>query len=266
MVLGVVPRSGINLIGFGDAVNTTVAEFEASTGLQAEYIAFQPDRVEDRLEQLGRSLLSGVVVVALVLFVFMGLRLGVTVASVVPLVTMSSLALYAIGGGLLHQMSIAALVLALGLLVDNAIVVAEDVQARLDRGVERWEAARQTVAELAVPLGSATGTTIAAFIPMLLTVGPTGDFTRALPIVIIVTLSVSYVYAITVTPALSAVVLRGDTARGARPRLDCSAPSRLPLSTGLGGSSPSSAPWSWRRCRWRPGSVSSSSRRPTETS
>jgi len=217
VALGVVPRPAVNLIDLGHAVDGVVASFNASETVVAEYIAFQPARVESRLRDLGRSMLWGVASVAAVLFIFMGPRLGFAVASVVPLVTFSSLALYAMGGGVLHQMSIAAMVLALGLLVDAAIVMSEDVQVRLDRGESRRDAARGAIASLAIPLGSATGTTVAAFVPMLLAPGPTGDFTRSLPIVILTTLAVSYAYAVTVTPAVSALVLKPVTARAGRP-------------------------------------------------
>jgi len=99
---------------------------------------------------------AGVVILA------MGLRLGMVVASVVPLVAFAGLAVFAIGGGVLHQISIAALVIALGMLVDNAIVVAENVQWRLDRGASPRAASLAAVKELAVPLAAATGTTVAA--------------------------------------------------------------------------------------------------------
>ncbi len=232
--IGIVPRVGVNLVNFGAAVNDIISDASLDLApVQLEYITFQPDRVEERLSSLGQSLLLGVLIVALVLFLFMGLRLGLTVASIVPLVLMSSLAAYAMAGGLLHQMSIAALVLALGLLVDNAIVVAENVQMRLDQGAERWAAARDAVAELGLPLGAATGTTLASFVPMLLANGPTGDFTRALPIVIMLTLTVSYIFAITITPAVSALLLKPNLKKAERP-----APKSLRLLANLGTSKP----------------------------
>src|SRR5690606_1706309 len=96
-----------------------------------------------------------------------------------------------------------ALVIGIGMLVDNAIVVAEAVQSRLDEGASRIDAMRDTVSSLAFPLGTATGTTIAAFVPMLLSEGPVAEFTAALPIVITLTLILSYVFALFVTPALA---------------------------------------------------------------
>jgi multidrug efflux pump subunit AcrB len=149
----------------------------------------------------------------------MGLRLGLVVAAVVPLVTMTSVAIYAWGGGVLHQISIAALVLALGMLVDNAIVMAENIQWRMDQGDEARQAALSSVRELATPLVAATLTTMAAFVPMLISSGPTADFTRTIPTIIILTLAVSYLYALLVTPTLSQMVLRPGS-RGKQGRLE----------------------------------------------
>jgi multidrug efflux pump subunit AcrB len=138
----------------------------------------------------------------------MGLRLGLLVASIVPLVTFSALAIYAIGGGVLHQMAIAGLVIGLGMLVDNAIVMVENIQWSIDRGYAPREAAIRSVRELAGPLGAATGTTLAAFIPMLIAKGNTADFTRMIPGMVMLTLIVSYLYAVFVTPVMSEFVLR----------------------------------------------------------
>ncbi len=206
--LGVVAKTGTNLVSYGTVVRERIDQVRPLLApIEVHEVAFQPDRVAARIDQLSRSLLMGIIIVAGVVVLVMGLRLGLLVASVVPLVAMASLAIYAFGGGVLHQISIAALVLALGMLVDNAIVVAENVQWRLDRGEPHHEAAVGAVRELAVPLGAATLTTLAAFVPMLLAEGSTGAFTRAIPILIMLTLTVSYFFAIFVTPVLSEMVL-----------------------------------------------------------
>ena len=209
VAVGVVPRDGVDVVKFGAAVRETIERSRAAVApVQIHEIAYQPKHVEQRLASLSLSLLLGIVIVAGVLLATMGPRLGLTVAAVVPLVALSGLGLFGLGGGTLHQISIAALVLSLGLLVDNAIVVAESIQRRIDGGEERLAAAAAAVRELAIPLATATGTTMAAFVPMLLAKGVTADFTRSLPIVIMITLSVSYLFAITVTPTLSAMLLR----------------------------------------------------------
>ncbi len=207
--VGVIPEAGIDAAGFGEEVRETVAEVAAAhPALRFEELAYQPDKVEGRLSELGLSLLLGVGIVALVLLLTMGPRVGAVVASVVPLVVFASIAVYAAGGGVLHQIAVAALVLALGMLVDNAIVMAEAIQRRLDEGEPRADAVRGAVKELAVPLASATATTLASFVPMLLAPGTSGDFTRAIPIVVMITLALSYGYAIAFTPLISGWLLK----------------------------------------------------------
>jgi len=207
--LGVVPKDDLDRIAFGREVRQLLDRLRPGLEpLRVQEVVFQPDHVDTRLRDLTRSLRYGIVIVAVVLFVAMGWRMGLLVALVVPLVALGSIALYAAGGGILHQISIAALVIALGMLVDNAIVMVENIQWRLDRGVPAASAAQRSVRELALPLGTATGTTLAAFIPMLVSKGNTADFTRALPILIMLTLTVSYLFAVMVTPVLAGYFLR----------------------------------------------------------
>ncbi len=212
-------RNRTNAVTFGKRLRRAVGSWRAEFApLVIEEMFYQPARVEERLSELGRSLLYGVSIVAAVLFAATGWRLGATVASLVPLVTFAALALYALGGGVLHQMAVAGMVIALGLLVDNAIVMAENIQWHLNRGAARLEAAVCSVRELAGPLGAATGTTVAVFVPMLASSGDTADFTRALPVVIILMLVVSYLFAVLVTPLAGEVLLRAE-GRGATSRL-----------------------------------------------
>lgn len=209
VMVGVVSRQEIDAVAFGEGVRAAVETFRLShPELRIDEIAFQPEKVEARLSELGLSLALGVLIVAAVLLLTMGVRLGLLVAGVVPLVTFAALAVYAAGGGVLHQMAVAALVVSLGLLVDNAIVMAELIQQRLDEGVAPREAATSAVRELAWPLGSATATTLASFVPMLLAPGSVGEFTRAIPVVVMVSLVVSLVYAVLVTPLMAQRFLR----------------------------------------------------------
>ena len=215
----VIPENRLNAVRFGENVRALIDEVRADYApLQIHEMFYQPKWVEDRLAELARTLLLGVAIVILVLLAFMGLRLGLTVAGLLPLVTLSSIALYAMGGGVLHQMAVAGLVIALGMLVDNAIVMVENVQWHLDQGRSPNEAAVISVRELAGPLAAATGTTLAAFTPLLLTSGDTADFTRGIPIVVMLTLVVSYLYAVFATPAMATLTLT-PRAGGGRDRM-----------------------------------------------
>jgi multidrug efflux pump subunit AcrB len=205
----IVERDKVHIVDFGERLKAFVETMrDEFAPRQLDVILFQPDYVQARLAELGFSLLLGVGIVATILILAMGLRLGLLVASVVPLVTLSALAIYAIGGGVLHQIAIAGMVIGLGMLVDNAIVMVEQIQWHIDRGMHRREASITAVKELAGPLGSATGTTLAAFVPMFIAKGNTADFTRMIPGMVMLTLTVSYFFAILVTPGLSEFVLR----------------------------------------------------------
>ncbi|WP_223788490.1 efflux RND transporter permease subunit [Marinicella meishanensis] len=204
-----VPINQLNVVDFGDELRAYMDDVrDLYPEVTIEEVFFQPDRVLDRIQELGGSLLTGMLFVTLILAFFLGLRPGLVVATVIPLVTFSSLAIFNMGGGVLHQMAIAGMVIGLGMLVDNAIVMVENIQYHMDEGMRGSDASVTSVKNLAMSLGSATGTTIAAFMPMLLSQGNSADFTRAIPTMIILSISVSYIYAIMVTPAFSHIFLR----------------------------------------------------------
>ncbi|MGD9264543.1 MAG: efflux RND transporter permease subunit [Lysobacterales bacterium] len=216
-----VQRNALNVVKFGDELREFIDGIRSEFApLEIEEMMFQPARVEDRLDELGRTLLLGVAIVAGLLILFMGPRMGLVVALIVPLVTLSSVALFAMGGGVLHQMAIAGMVIALGMLVDNAIVMVENIQWHMDQGLGRIKAAEVSVRELARPLGAATGTTLAVFVPMLIARGDSADFTRMIPVTIILMLAMSYLYALLVSPLLSEVLLvrRAESAGPTRMR------------------------------------------------
>lgn len=210
VLVSVIMREGsTDAISFGrnirahlDRIRPEIAPFAV------EEMFFQPDQVSDRLDNLAWSLLASVAIIIAVVFLGMGLRMGLLVASILPMVTLISIGLYDFGGGVLHQIAVIGMVISLGILIDNAIVVVENIQTRLDQGFERLDSLAGAIRELAGPLGASTGTTLAAFAPLLLSKGGTADFTRGIPVMIMLTLSVSYLLAISVVPLLAARFLR----------------------------------------------------------
>ena len=204
-----VPINQLNVVDFGQELREYMDGIrQLYPEVTIEEVFFQPDRVLDRIQELGGSLLTGMLLVTVILALFLGIRPGLVVATVIPLVTFSSLAIFNMGGGVLHQMAIAGMVIGLGMLVDNAIVMVENIQYHIDQGQRGSDASVISVKNLAMSLGSATGTTIAAFMPMLLSQGNSADFTRAIPTMIILSITVSYIYAILVTPAFSHMFLK----------------------------------------------------------
>ncbi len=204
-----VPVNQLNVVTFGKKIKKYMEDISGNyPDVTIKPLFFQPDRVSKRISELGKSLLTGMVLVTLVLTFFLGLRPGLVVSSVIPLVTFTGLAIYNFSGNVLHQMAISGMVIALGMLVDNAIVMVENIQYHIDQGMKKSEASILAVKQLAFSLFSATGTTLAAFIPMLMAKGNTGDFTGAIPVVIMLTITISYIYSIFVTPAFSHLFLK----------------------------------------------------------
>ncbi|WP_111494450.1 efflux RND transporter permease subunit [Marinobacter bohaiensis] len=196
-------------IRFGQRVRERVAQIAPDFApYTIEEMFFQPDKVEARLDNLAWSLLFSVLIIIAVVFTGMGLRMGLLVATILPMVTLISIGLYDLGGGVLHQIAVIGMVISLGILIDNAIVIVENIQSRLDQGAARREALVQSVKSLAGPLGASTGTTLAAFAPLLLSKGGTADFTRGIPVMIMLTLSISYLLAISAVPLLASRFLK----------------------------------------------------------
>lgn len=203
----------VDAIQFGVNVRERVAQLQAEFApLHIQELFFQPEQVESRLSELAGNLLVSMLIITLILFYGMGWRMGVLVASMLPLVTLISLGIYDFGGGVLHQIAVIGLVISLGILIDNAIVMVENIQYRLNEGAQRQEAMFAAVKELAGPLGASTATTLAAFTPLLLSKGATADFTRGIPVMIMLTLSISYLLAVSLAPLLAARFLKPTTA------------------------------------------------------
>ena len=208
--LGIVARSNIDLVQFGEEVNKLIAEYSvlSNKNVKIEIINSQPKFVADRLAELAFSLLQSMVILGVMMLIFMGLRVGLLVTLMLPLISLIVLAMNVIGGGILHQISIAAFVMSLGLLIDNIIVIAESVQEKLDSGVPALQAATNTVAIFSKPLMSSTLTTIASFLPMALAKGSTSEFTFSIPAIAILALSISWLAAVFLTPTFAAFWLK----------------------------------------------------------
>ena len=203
--LGVITERGqVDIVKFGQQLRERIAGVEAEFyPLRIEESFFQPDYVNDRLSGLRSSLFASIAIIAIVVFLAMGWRTGILVSAVLPVVSMISLGLYSVGGGVFHQMAVIGVVISLGILIDNAIVIVEYIKTALRNGVDKGIAIRNAVRIMSKPLMASTGTTIAAFIPLLLAKGGVGDFTRAIPIMIVIALLVSYVISVFVLPMIA---------------------------------------------------------------
>jgi multidrug efflux pump subunit AcrB/outer membrane protein TolC len=209
-VLGVALSHPNDVVKVGATLRKTIKNFETEKNIKIEEITFQPDRTEIRLSELFVSLLTGVLSVGILLALWSGWRFGLVVALSVPAITLIGLAVYFMGGGVLHQISLAAFVLSLGQFIDNIIVVVEAIQRRINEGLTETQAAIETISEFSRPMIFATGTGAAAFIPMLASTGGTAEFTFAIPLIAILTLIISYFFAILAAPLMASWILVKD--------------------------------------------------------
>jgi multidrug efflux pump subunit AcrB len=204
IVLGVSMVQDSNVVALGRQVTELLESLRAELplGTALDVAIFQPDLVQTAVNDATVNLLQTMGVVLAVVMIFLGWRTGLIVGAMVPLTMLLTLVGMSVGGIALHRISIAAIIVALGLLVDNGVVIAEDIRRRLDAGVDRLEAALGTPRTLAVPLLTSSLTTVLAFLPLMLIDDGTGEFLRSLGQVVAIALLGSWLLAISVTPAL----------------------------------------------------------------
>lgn len=212
VVLALRMRDGERVDRWSAAAKASLEEYRAGlpAGVSLETVFDQSGYTEARLVSLFENLIVGIALVMAVLLVIMGWRSALLVGLALPL---SSLAVFA---GMrilevpLHQMSVTGLIIALGLLIDNAIVVVDEVEGRLAQGSSTPQAIAGAVRHLAVPLLSSTLTTALAFMPMVLMPGPAGEFVGAIGLSVILALVSSLFLALTVIPSLRGLLERGQ--------------------------------------------------------
>ncbi len=204
LILSIVMLSGQSVLDYGAAVKAKLDEINATLpiGYELDIATFQADQVEKAVYGVTFNVLQTLGIVLAVVIVFLGLRTGLIVGAIVPAVMLSTIAIMGVFGMDLERMSLATLVIALGLLVDNGIVIAEDFMRRVEDGVSRDDALKQTGGELALPLLSSTLTTILVFLPLMLSQHVASEYARSISLVVLIALLASWVLAMTLTPNL----------------------------------------------------------------
>lgn len=215
--LGISTVSGGNVVTMGEALKLRFEELRSQipVGIEAGLVSVQSDAVSVAIKGFVVSLLEAVAIVIVVLFFFMGLR-GATLIGFVLLLTIAgSFIFLAPMAVALERISLGALIIALGMLVDNAIVVVDGVTVRVQQGRDAKEAAIEVVRQTAMPLLGATIIAILAFAAIGTSDDNTGEFCRSLFQVVMVSLSLSWVTAVTVTPLLCVMFLKKSGAGSA---------------------------------------------------
>lgn len=198
-------KGGANIFDISRQVNDLIADFkdELPVNMTLEPVFDQSKSVASRLNRFFSNLLQGLVLVGTVILLAVGFRASLIVLLAIPFSIMIGIGFVDLSGYGLQQMTIAGLVIALGLLVDNAIVVIENISRFIRKGMEPVEAAIKGTEQIAWPIVSSTATTVLAFVPMMLMGNITGDFIRSMPVTVVYTLSASLLISLMLTPFLS---------------------------------------------------------------
>lgn len=204
ILLTIQMHEGYNVVKFGKEVKRKLAEVEKQLPANVRFtiIANQPQLVNDNVSRFLREFLLAIAAVILVVFLLLPMSIAAVAATAIPITISVTFALLDIFGIELHQVSLASLILVLGLVVDDAIVIADNYVNLLDKGHDRWTAAWQSATSLVIPVLTATVTIIAAFTPMMILTGVIGEFIFALPVTVAIALSSSFIVAMLLTPLL----------------------------------------------------------------
>ncbi|AGX44677.1 efflux RND transporter permease subunit [Clostridium saccharobutylicum] len=199
-----------NIVLIGDDVRKKLDEIKKQLpqDLNIEEVTFQPKDVNESVSFFMENLRDGVILVVITVLIGMGIRNALVVSSVIPIsIAMSFIAMELLGIKV-HQISTTALIIALGILVDDAIVIGDVVQVGIDEGLPGDEAAFKGIKKLFVPVFTSTLIIVGAFAPLLSIPGAVGEFIRTLPQVVMICITCSYISALLITPAMSSLFFK----------------------------------------------------------
>lgn len=215
--LDIVKKSGENLLNATDQVFAILEDAKTHhfpSDLAITITNDQSNQVRGQLLNLENSIYSGVILVVLVLLFFLGVRNAMFVGIAIPLSMLLSFMILGWMGVTINMMVLFALILALGMLVDNGIVTIENIYRLYSGGMSKRDAARYGVGEIAVPIISSTATTLAAFAPLLFWDSIMGEFMKFLPITLIVVLGSSLFVGLVVNPVVAALFMQREVKKG----------------------------------------------------
>jgi multidrug efflux pump len=212
IALDVIKRQGENLLAAADKIKriTEEARTELPAALSISLFNDQSVNTRDQVNNLENSIISGVILVVLVLLFFLGLRNALFVGLAIPLSMLMGILFLAVTGVTMNIVVLFALILALGLLVDNAIVVVENIFRYKQEGYDSWDAAKYGAGEVAMPIIASTATTLAAFLPLAFWPGIMGEFMQYLPITLIIVLTSSLFVALVINTVFTSRFMKID--------------------------------------------------------
>jgi multidrug efflux pump subunit AcrB len=221
VMVDVIKRSGENLIIATEKVNEILKHAKEDVfpdGLSVTITNDQSSFTKEMVSSMENNIISGVLVVVGVLMLFLGIRNAYFVGIAIPLSMFLSFLILGFMGYTINMMVLFGLIMALGMLVDNGIVVVENVYRLYEEGYDLWNATRLGVGEIAWPIIASTATTLAAFLPLAMWPGIMGEFMKYLPITLIVVLSSSLFVALVITPVIASIFMKHES-EGKKPLL-----------------------------------------------
>ncbi|SHK20735.1 efflux RND transporter permease subunit [Rhodothermus profundi] len=206
--LSIRKRSGANILETAAAIREVLARFPFPAGTEVVITGDQSEDVQALVRDLENNIISGLIFVVAVLLFFLGVRTATLVGIAIPLSMFTAFLVFQALGYTLNFVILFSLIIALGMLVDNAIVIVENIYRFREQGYSRFEAARLATAEVGGAVVASTATTVAAFMPMLFWPGIIGEFMSFLPLTLIITLTSSLFVALVINPVLTAYFMR----------------------------------------------------------
>jgi multidrug efflux pump subunit AcrB/outer membrane protein TolC len=204
VIVAVQMNEGNNIVVFGKEVNRKLTEVSKllPSNVKLTIIVNQPALVNENISHFLKEFLLSIIAVIIVVVFMLPFRIAAVAATAIPMTIAVTFAVLHVFGIELHQVSLSSMIVVLGMVVDDAIVVADNYVELLDNGIDRWTAAWRSATELIIPVLTATITIIAAFVPMLVISGVIGEFIRDLPLTVSVSLLSSFVVSMVMTPML----------------------------------------------------------------
>jgi|WetSurMetagenome_2_1015567.scaffolds.fasta_scaffold04034_6 multidrug efflux pump subunit AcrB/outer membrane protein TolC len=204
MMLAVEMQEGNNIVNFGKDVKNKMDEVSRLFPSDVKLITIvnQPKIVDENVTHFIHEFFLAIISVIIVVILLLPFRIAAVAATAIPMTVAVTFALLHAFGIELHQVSLAALIVVLGMVVDDAIVIADNYVELLDKGIDRKTAAWRSATDLVIPVLTATVTIIAAFLPMIILTGSVGEFIYALPITVTIALASSFIVAMVLTPML----------------------------------------------------------------
>lgn len=194
IVLSIYLFEGVDAVAFGRLLKKNVQEIEQSLplGYKLDFATFQPDLISKAVTGMVSNVLQSVAIVVIVVMFLLGLRTGLIVGSFIPFVMLFGVLMMGTFNIEMQRISLATMIIALGMFVDNAIVVSDSIKVNLESGLDRREAVLKSGRSLSLPLLTSTLTTVFAFGPIILQIGSAGDYTKSLGQVMLILLMGSW--------------------------------------------------------------------------